>query len=99
MSVKLTTQQKHNLLKKAKSGDYYVWLSEWKPGKGQHIVVFPTNKGLSRGMGVFRNFYPVLTPRDSPPSNKRGGNAYKEGRFFTIKNSLARVLDYNFNKN
>lgn len=95
MTVKLTSQQKKNILNKAKSGDYYVWLSEWKPRKGQHLLVFPTNKGLAKGMRFFRNFYPVLTASDPPPSNKRSGNAYKQGRFFTIKNSVAKVLNYN----
>lgn len=94
MTVNLTSRQRKNILNKAKSGNYYVWLSDWKPKNGQHILVFPTNKGLATGMKFFRNFYPVLSANDPPPSNKRGGNAYKQGRFFTIKNSLAKVLNY-----
>lgn len=93
MTVRLTPAQKRNLYKKANSGYYYVRLSNWNPKSGQHIVVFPTNKALNEGkLRFFRNFYPVLGKNDPPPKNKRGGGAYKQGRFLVINKSVEDLL-------
>lgn len=93
MTVKLTSAQKKNLYKKAKSGYYYVRLTNWNPKSGQYIVVFPTNKALKEGrLRFFKNFYPVVGRTDPPPKNKRGGAAYKQGRFFMINKSVEDLL-------
>ena len=100
MTIVLTNAQKRNLITKAKSGDYYVRLTNYNNKKGQYILVFPTNRGLAKGISFFKNFYPVIPPNIPRPNrkvqtfDKRGGAAYKEGRFFRIDNTVAKVLGY-----
>lgn len=92
--VLLSNAQKKNLLSKAKSGDYYLWMTNWDPKTGQHIMVWPTNKGLSKGITYFKNVYQVRSPKEKVSNvNKRSGRAYKSGRFFTITNSMSKVLE------
>ena len=101
MTILLTNAQKKNLLQKAKSGNYYVILTNYDDKKGQYIILFPTDKGLSNGLSFFRSVYHVRPPAiPLPPSvkkspfNKVGGSAYKNGRFFVINNSIAKVLSF-----
>ena len=106
MVILLTNSQRASIVKKARSGNYYVVLTEYDNKKGQHILIFPTNKGLSKGIPFGRNFYPVRLPKIPRPPVKRGrfyvqsepsfdrrrGAAYKEGRFFVTNNSIRKVL-------
>jgi hypothetical protein len=97
----ITNAQKRNLLSKAQSGKYYLYLTEYDNKKGQYIIVFPTNKGLEEGVTFRRNFYPVRLPKIPRPGMKNerfdrsSGTAYKEGRFFRINDSMAKVLNWN----
>lgn len=101
MTIVLTNAQKTNLIKKARSGDYYLRLSNYDDKRGQHIIIFPTNKGLKKGMTFFRNVYPVRPPQIPRPGkkkdrfNRKGGAARKEGRYFIISDTMAKVLGYN----
>lgn len=100
MTIVMTNTQKKNLLQKAKSGNYYVRLTDYDNKKGQYIIIFPTDKGLANGITFFRNVYPVRPPAIPRPGgvkekfDKRGGAAYKSGRFFTINKTVAKVLGY-----
>jgi hypothetical protein len=100
MTIFLSDTQKKNLVKKAKSGDYYLRLSNYDTKNGQHIIIFPTDKGIKKGMTFFKNVYPVRPPQIPRPDkkvdkfNKRGGAAYKQGRFFVMSDTMAKVLRY-----
>ena len=100
MTIVLTNAQKTNLIKKAKSGDYHLRLTGYSDKTGQHIIIFPTEKGVKKGMTFFKNVYPVRPPKIPRPGkkkerfNRKGGVAYKRGRYFTINDTMARVLGY-----
>lgn len=92
--VTLSNAQKRNLLTKARSGDYYLWLTKWTPSSGQHILIWPTNKGLNKGITYFRNVYQVRSPKDKVTNaDKKSGSAYRSGRFFTMDNSMSKILE------
>ena len=101
MTIVLTNAQKTNLIKKAKSGNYYLRLTDYDNKTGQHIIIFPTDRGLKKGMTFFRNVYPVRPPKIPRPGkkgdkfNRKGGMAHKNGRFFVMSGTMAKVLGYN----
>lgn len=94
----LNKEQKAHLLKKAKSGHYYLYLQPYNSSRDQYIIMFPTNKGLTEGVPLRRNKIKVRNAKMTGNFDKSKGAAYKAGRFFTINNSLAKVLNYNLKK-
>ena len=109
MVILLNDYRRSELIKQARSGDYYVLLTAYDDKRGQHIIVFPTNKGLGNGIPFKRNVYPVRLPKipkppikkgrfhiqKDPSFDKRRGAAYKDGRFFIANNSIRKILKIN----
>ena len=94
----LSKERKANLLKKAQSGDYYLYLQPYNSSRDQYIIMWPTNKGLANGVPLRRNKIKVRNAKMTGNFDKNKGTAYKTGRFFTINNSIAKVLNFNINK-
>lgn len=100
MTIVLTNAQKTNLIKKARSGDYHLRLTNYSDKIGQHIFIHPTEKGLKKGITNFKNVYPVRPPNIPRPGkkpdrfNRKGGVAHMKGRFFVINGPMAKVLRY-----
>lgn len=92
--IVLSDNNKKKILNMIKSGNYYLWLFEWTPTKGQDLVLFPTNKGLKNGVKFEPKYYPVRHPNPMKgiKIDKRSGSAYKSGRFLVINNSVKKVL-------
>ena len=94
----LTPAVKKNILSKARSGNYYVRLTNWNPKTGQHFVIFPTNKGLENGIRFNPEYVQVRFPEIPRPGtkknsfDKKGGFAFKSGRFFKMSNSVSKLL-------
>ena len=94
----LTPAVKKNILSKARSGNYYVRLTNWDPQSGQYFIVFPTNSGLDKGLKFKTEYIQVRFPEIPRPGtkknsfDKRGGYAVKTGRFFKISNSVSKIL-------
>jgi hypothetical protein len=94
----LTPAVKKNILSKARSGNYYVRLTNWNPKTGQHFVIFPTNVGLERGIRFNPEYVQARFPEIPRPGtkknsfDKRGGFALKSGRFFKMSNSVSKLL-------
>lgn len=101
IATTFTPKVRKNILAKARSGDYYVRLTNWDPKTGQHFVVFPTNKGLAKGVRFKPEYIKVRIP-DIPRPNegkknsfdRRGGYAYKDtgSRFFRMSASVSKLL-------
>ena len=89
-----------NLLEKARSGNYYVRLTNWDPKSGQHFVVFPTNKGIASGIRFKPQYINVRLPDIPRPGSKknsfdrRGGYAFKEdgSRLTKMSASVSKLL-------
>lgn len=90
----LSKERKDALLKKAKSGQYYLYLQPYNSSRDQYIVMWPTNKGVAEGVPLRRNKIKVRNAKMSGNFDKSKGTAYRSGRFFTIDNSLANILNY-----
>jgi len=90
----LNKERKANLLKKAKSGHYYLYLQPYNSSRDQYLIMWPTNKGLAKGVPLRRNKIKVRNAKMSGNFDKSKGFAYKQGRFFLINNSIASVLNY-----
>ena len=94
----LTSTVKKNIMDKARSGNYYVRLTNWNPKTGQHFVIFPTNKGLESGIRFSPQYVQVRFPEIPIPGtkknsfDKKGGFAFKAGRFFKMSNSVSKLL-------
>ena len=67
----LTTAVKKNIMSKARSGNYYVRLTNWNPKTGQHFVIFPTNKGLENGIRFSPQYVQVRLPEVPRPGTKK----------------------------
>ena len=91
----ISKPQKREILKKARSGDYYIVLTKWSPKHGQHILIWPTNKGLSKNITYHKNIYQVYSPTDKLTNNqKKSGKAYKTNSgMFIITNVLSNIIE------
>ena len=91
---------KKEILKKIRSGNYYVWLTEYSKKKGQHIIIFPSDKIVKTKKNFSREIIPVRLPYIPKPGKKssdikfniKGGAGKKQGRFVTINQPLMNIL-------
>ena len=95
----LTPTVKKNILAKARSGDYYVRLTDWNTKSGQHFVIFPTNIGLDKGIKFKPEYVNVRFPEIPRPDkknnvfDKKGGYAYSEKKVLKMSDTVSKILE------
>ena len=78
------------------SGDYFLWLTEWKPRGGQYLLVYPTDQGIDKGLpkGLLESrLVRAGGPRKWAKFDTSSGVAYKSGRFTVQSGSISKILN------
>lgn len=90
----LNDKQREDLIKKVRSGNYYLWLGEFNRFKGQHMTLFPSNKGIKSGLKPRKEIIKVRPPNPKSVSKSKftSGAAYKSGRFTVFDNGIRKIL-------
>lgn len=92
----MNSETKKKLLNMVNTGDYFLWLTEWKPKDGQYILVYTTDKGVSKGLPkglVERHMVRVGGSRKFAKFDTSSGSAYKSGRFLVKSDSINKLLN------
>lgn len=89
-------ETKKRLLDMVNSGDYFLWLTEWKPKDGQQLLVYTTDQGVAKGLPkglIETRMVKVGGPRKWAKFDRSSGAAYKSGRFIVKSDSISKLLN------
>jgi hypothetical protein len=94
----MNSDTKKRLVDMVSTGDYFLWLTEWKPRDGQYLLMYTSDQGVAKGLPRRLVESRMVRP-GGPPKwakfNKSGGVMYKSGRFTIQNSSISKLLKIN----
>lgn len=92
----MNSDTKKRLVDMVNTGDYFLWLTEWKPRDGQYLLMYTSDQGVAKGLprGLIESH--MVRPGGSRrfvKFNTSSGAAYKSGRFLVKNNSISKILN------
>ena len=94
----MNSDTKKRFVDMVNTGDYFLWLTEWKPRDGQYLLMYTSDQGVAKGLPrrlVESRMVRPGGPRTLVKFDTSSGIAYKSGRFIVKSDSINKLLKTN----